>query len=243
MLASAGLAHLGNRLELAEMLPGGGELPAPAGLVVAPLEVRVLRAVLRPTRQVVIAPYDRALPAPGHHERWRPEARILIEDVWPQIDGGRYPVKRIVGDEIAVWADLFRDGHDTIAAVLKYAYQDEAWREAPFSLFDNDRWVARFRADRVGRWRYAIEAWTDRFASWRDDLGKRREAGQDIALELVEGGRLVEAAIAHAAPEDAARLRKILDEFATAAAARRSELMLSAALGAVRLWGVGMRTG
>src|SRR2546430_3617432 len=120
LLASAGLSHLGNRIELAEMLPGGAEMPAPPGLVVAPLEVRVLRAVLRPTRQVVIAPYDRAPPDPGHHERWRPEARILIEDVWPQIDGGRYPVKRIVRDEIAVWADLLRDGHDTIAAVPEY---------------------------------------------------------------------------------------------------------------------------
>ena len=102
--------------------------------------------------------------------------------MWPEIDGGRYPAKRIVGEEVWVWADLFRDGHDTIAAVLKYAPADEtgdeagdrAWREAPFAPVDNDRWVARFRPDRVGIWRYTIEAWTDRFLSWRDDLEENR---------------------------------------------------------------------
>ena len=58
---------------------------------------------------------------PGHRPEWRPDARILIEDVWPEIDAGRYPIKRVVGDEVAVWADIFRDGHDKIRAVLKYA--------------------------------------------------------------------------------------------------------------------------
>ena len=100
-------------------------------------------------------------------------------------------------------------------AVLKYAFEGEEWQEAPFALFDNDRWTGRFRPDRVGRWRYTIEAWTDRFGSWRDDVTKKRDAGQDLALELVEGEHLVRAAIRHAATADATRLRAICEELAS----------------------------
>src|SRR5215207_7694474 len=230
LLAAAGLIQLGDRLELAEVRPGGGREAVPARFRVAPLEVRVLHAALRAGRRVPIEPCRDVGRDPGHRPEWRPDARILIEDVWPEIDRGRYPIKRVVGDEVAVWADMFRDGHDKIAAVLKYAFENEPWRETPFALFDNDRWVARFRPDRVGRWRYTIEAWTDRFESWRADVVKKRDAGQDIALELVEGEHLVKAAAAHAAAGDRTDLRRILKRFAAADAAGRAELMLSEAL-------------
>ncbi|HLY45375.1 MAG TPA: alpha-1,4-glucan--maltose-1-phosphate maltosyltransferase [Stellaceae bacterium] len=170
----------------------------------------------------------RAAQHPRLHPQWRPEARILIEDVWPEIDAGRYPIKRVLGDEVVVWADLFRDGHDRIAGIVKYAFEGEAWREAPFAFFDNDRWVARFRPDRIGRWRYTIEAWTDRFLSWCEDLAANRAAGQDVALELIEGERLVEEAAGHAPDADAAALRAVLAGVAAAPdQARRCELLLS----------------
>jgi starch synthase (maltosyl-transferring) len=229
LLDTAGLAHLGDRLLVNEMRPGGEAIAAPARFPVTPLEVKVLRATLRPVRQVPIGPCD-AGRKPAHHPAWRPESRIEIENVYPEIDAGRFPAKRVVGDTVEVWADLFRDGHDKLAAVLKYAFEDEEWREAPFSFHDNDRWVARFEPDRVGRWRYTIEAWTDRFESWRDDVAKKREAGQDVDLELVEGSHLVEAAVAHAAKKDAAALRKLLEDFTRADSARRAELMISAEL-------------
>jgi len=229
LLDAAGLAHLGDRLLLNEIGLGGEAIPAAARFQVMPLEVKVLRAVLRPVRQVPIGPCE-AGHKPAHHPAWRPEARIQIENVYPEIDAGRYPAKRIVGDTVEVWADLFRDGHDKLAAVLKYAFEDDEWRETPFAFHDNDRWVARFRPDKVGRWRYTIEAWTDRFESWRDDLAKKREAGQNTDLELAEGRPLVEAAAAHAGKEDAARLRKLLKEFADVPSARRGEMMLSAQL-------------
>jgi starch synthase (maltosyl-transferring) len=227
LLAAGGLTRLGDRLELAEAWPGGGREKVPARFQVAPLEVRVLHAALRPVRRVPIEPCRDTGRDPGHRPEWRTDARILIEDVWPEVEAGRYPIKRIVGDEVAVWADIFRDGHDKIAAVLKYAFEDEAWQETPFSLFDNDRWVARFRPDRVGRWRYTIKAWTDRFDSWRADIAKKRDAGQDVALELVEGEYVVKPALRHAAPNDAARLRAICDALAAADAERRAELLLS----------------
>jgi len=229
LLDTAGLAHLGDRLLVNEMLPGGEAVAAPARFPITPLEVKVLRATLRPVRQVPIGPCD-AGRQPAHHAAWRPEVHIEIENVYPEIDAGRHPAKRVVGDTVEVWADLFRDGHDKLAAVLKYAFEAEDWREEPFSFHDNDRWVARFEPDRVGRWRYTIEAWTDRFQSWRDDVAKKREAGQDVDLELVEGGHLVEAAVAHAAKKDAAALRKLLEDFTRADSTHRAELMLSAEL-------------
>jgi len=231
LLGAAGLIDLGNRLAVGEMLPGGEERPLHGRLTIAPLEVRVLRASLQATRSVETGRWNRAHPQPAHRPEWRPETRILIEGVWPEIDGGRYPAKRVVGEEVAVWADIFRDGHDVIAAALKYAFEDEPWRETPFAFHDNDRWVARFRPDRVGRWRYRIEAWTDQFASWREDVKKKRDAGQEVALELAEGKDVLEATVPHAGPEEAPRLRELIERFDAAdGTPQRAELMLSGEL-------------
>jgi starch synthase (maltosyl-transferring) len=228
LLASAGLIELGNRLAVGEMLPGGDERPVRGRLTIPPLEVRVLRASLHATRRVEIGRWNRQHRAPAHHAEWRRDARILIEDVWPQIDSGRYPAKRVVGDEVAVWADIFRDGHDVLGAALKYAFEDEPWQDTRFAFHDNDRWVAHFRPDRVGRWRYTIEAWTDQFESWRADLIKKHDAGQDVALELSEGEEIVAASAPQASAEDAARLKTLLKKFkATEDTAKRTELMLS----------------
>ncbi|HTV90443.1 MAG TPA: maltotransferase domain-containing protein [Stellaceae bacterium] len=225
LLRAAGLQHLGDRLMIAEMRPGGAAAPAGSRLLVAPLEVKVLQVGLRPVKQVPVGPCGDAARAPRHRPEWRPEARIAIENVLPEIDGGRYPVKRIAGEEVEIWVDLLRDGHDRIAAVVKFAFEDEAWQETPLAFVDNDRWVARFRPDRVGCWRYTIEAWTDRFGSWCDDVRKKRDAGQDVTLELIEGERLV-AAMA-AAPAAAAPLRATLGECAEADIDRRCALLLS----------------
>jgi starch synthase (maltosyl-transferring) len=206
------------RLAFEDCSPGGGAIGA--DIAVAPLGVRVLRAAPR-------------APAVSHHPLWRPEARIVIEEVWPELDGGRYPVKRILGESFEVWADLFRDGHEKLRAVVKYAPEDQPWREAPLVHFDNDRWVGRFRLDAIGRWRYTIEAWTDLFESWREEVEKKRADGQDIALELIEGRALVAAALPHADAADAAYLEALLRRFDAAAAPERARLLLSAELRAV----------
>ncbi len=188
----------------------------PTGLMVEPLGVRVLHADSVETRH-----------AAGMHALWRPEARIAIEDVYPELDGGRYPVKRIVGDTFEVWADLFRDGHDKLRAIVKYRHEDGAWCETPLIFFDNDRWVGRFNLDRVGLWHYTIEAWTDRFESWREEIEKKREAGQDVALELEEGRAIVEAALPEADAGDAPKIRALLRDFKGGSTACRSALLLS----------------
>jgi starch synthase (maltosyl-transferring) len=157
---------------------------------------------------------------------WQPNARIQIEDLYPQIDCGRHPVKRIEGDVFEVWADVFGDSHDRLRGVVKYRREDAPWREAPLAYFDNDRWVGRFGLDRVGLWHYAIEAWTDRFESWREDVEKKREAGQQVTLELVEGRAVVEDSLASAAGADAAAIRALLRRLDGADEAERSRLLL-----------------
>ena len=119
--------------------------------------------------------------------------QVVIENVTPKLDGGRYPIKRVIGNVIEVSADIFKDGHDLIAARLIYRRPGEASSHyAPFTYrFDPDRWVGSFKADQIGLWQYDIEAWPDRFGTWRSDLGKRLNAGQDVRPELLEGASIL----------------------------------------------------
>ncbi len=118
--------------------------------------------------------------------------RILIEAVYPELGDGRYPVKREVGEVLEVWADILKDGHDALAAVVKYRTKRESdWREAPMRLFDNDRWTGAFPLVENTRYVYTIEAWTDAFGSWVRGLEKRVGAGQPVESELQEGAALV----------------------------------------------------
>ncbi len=119
--------------------------------------------------------------------------RIEIQDVAPEIDCGRFPAKRTVGDEVRVEATIFADGHDVLRAVLRTRGPgDRAWAETPFEELGNDRWQASLTVDRLGRWRYTIVAWVDRFASWRWEIARKAEAGQtDLAAELSEGAALL----------------------------------------------------
>lgn len=145
------------------------------------------------------SPASSALPG----EEWR----IVIEHVSPQIDCGRYPVKRVVGDTVHVEADIFRDGHDQLAAVVKWRKRGaSAWREAPMRFVDNDRWGGSFRLDDVGRYEFTIEAWTDYYKTWHSDMQKRLAARQDVTSEILEGRRLVEQAARRATGADAERL-------------------------------------
>jgi starch synthase (maltosyl-transferring) len=121
---------------------------------------------------------------------------IVIEQVSPAVDGGRFPPKRVVGQPCEVGAVIFKDGHDLLAARVRYRGPgDGAWHTAPLTfLYDADRWVGRFPLDRIGRWAFTIEAWTDRWGSWRGALEKKLAAGQDVHVELLEGAALADAA-------------------------------------------------
>lgn len=120
--------------------------------------------------------------------------RIIIEGVSPEIDGGRFPIKRTVGETVVVEADAFTDGHDSLSCVLQYRKVGEtAWQEAPMRSLVNDRWRGEFKITELGRYEYTVLAWVDHFKSWRHDLG-RWEQAEDIALSLRIGAELVDKA-------------------------------------------------
>ena len=126
----------------------------------------------------------------------RPPAPVVIECVEPELDAGRYPVKRVVGDTFEVRADILKDGHDLLAARIKYSGpHDGEWHHVPMFYDQNaDQWVGGFRVERAGRWTYTVESWTDRFGTWRSELQKKIGAGQDVSSELLEGAELIDAA-------------------------------------------------
>jgi starch synthase (maltosyl-transferring) len=118
--------------------------------------------------------------------------RFRIEDIYPSVDGGRYPVKRIVGESVEVWADIFREGHDVLAAALLWRPEAEsAWRQAPMRLDNNDRWHGHFTPPQSGWYLFSIAAWTDQYATWRKAIRLKQDAGQDVSLEAREGIELL----------------------------------------------------
>jgi starch synthase (maltosyl-transferring) len=176
-----------------------------------PLEIRVFTrgdAAGRPSQELPSSSREPAAPA------FRRVA--VIENVTPQLDGGRHPIKRIVGDRIAVEADVFREGHDALAAVLLYRERGAArWREAPLEPLeplDDDRWGGSFRVDRNAEYEYTVEAWPDEFATWRRDVAKKRAAGQSLEIEIEEGRALLQSAAARASGDERARLEAFARE-------------------------------
>ena len=134
--------------------------------------------------------------------------RVVIERVAPEIDAGRFPIKRTVGEIVCVEADVFADGHDSVACVLQYRKEDSPDRhEIPMQPLANDRWAAEFRVTEIGRYRYTVSGWVDHFISWCHDLGKRIDP-EDIEIGLQVGAYLLEEAAARAKRSDAAWLKK-----------------------------------
>lgn len=97
--------------------------------------------------------------------------RVIIAGVTPEIDGGRFPIKRILGEKVVVETDIFADGPDVLAGQLLYRAESEAqWCEVPLAPLGNDRWRGAFTVSRLGRYRYTLRAWVDPFTTWRHGL-------------------------------------------------------------------------
>ncbi len=117
--------------------------------------------------------------------------RIVVSDVAPQVDCGRWPAKACLGDRVEVGATIARDGHETLRAVVRYRRPKGRWREAPLEALGNDRFAGSFEVDAVGRWRFEVEAWVDRHAGWVSEHDRKVAAGQsDLTGELAEGAAL-----------------------------------------------------
>lgn len=151
------------------------------------------------------APVQSAAPGPPDKRDALERGRIAIERVRPAVDGGRFAVKRGVGDVVEVTADIFSDGHDMLAAELLWRADDEtAWSRAPMELVENDRWSGRFPLLRTGRHVFAIEAWWSEFGTFCRDLAKKCEASLDVALEVLEGRLILEKYARNAAASERA---------------------------------------
>jgi starch synthase (maltosyl-transferring) len=133
--------------------------------------------------------------------------RVVIENVKPEIDCGRFPVKRVVGERVTVEADVFADGHDVIVCRLLYRHEaDNEWSEAVMLPLGNDRWRGEFGVERLGRYLYTVSGWIDAFLSWRAEFARRTDAA-DIAAAAKIGSLLVAKAANRADADDAAALR------------------------------------
>jgi len=142
---------------------------------------------------------------------------IIIESVTPSIDDGRFPIKREAGDTVRVEADIFKEGHDLLCAVVLFRPKGaSAWSESPMKHVDNDRWAGAFITHDIGRWEYTIEAWTDLYGSWLEGLLKKHVAGEHVLSELLEGLRLVRAAMTRAPAAEARRIEQFDRRWSTA---------------------------
>jgi len=118
---------------------------------------------------------------------------VVIENFYPCIEGGRHPIKRVVGEPLDVWVDIFKDGHDVLCAVLKWRrLGQQRWAEVPMTVVEGERWHGVCEFESMGRWEYAVEAWADDFRSWKKSFKIRVEAGDpDAAVEALEGAKLL----------------------------------------------------
>ena len=145
---------------------------------------------------------------------------VVIEAIAPAVDGGRYPIKREVGAELEVTADIFKEGHDVLVAFLKYRRADEPWRETAMRHVDNDRWAGTFPLPSPGRYVYTVEALAEPYRTWLADLQKRDAGDAELASALGEGLALIRGAAARATDAaDRGALAAHADRLARAAGA------------------------
>jgi starch synthase (maltosyl-transferring) len=134
-------------------------------------------------------------------------ARAVIENIAPSVDDGRFPIKRTVGEVVVVEADVFADGHDAVRCMLCFRREDDSdWHEVEMRPVGNDRWSGQFQVEELGRYRYMVVAWVDRFQTWRRELARRKDP-EDILVALKVGAQILDEAAHLAAAEDAANLR------------------------------------
>jgi starch synthase (maltosyl-transferring) len=134
--------------------------------------------------------------------------RAVVEGVEPEIDAGKFPAKTVVGDRFVVECDAFADGHDLLRCLLLWrAASERTWSEVEMAPLPNDRWRGAFVPEAAGRCVYTVRAWVDHFGSWLRDLHKRVAAGQDVAVDVEIGARLIEERAAGASPKDARALK------------------------------------
>ncbi len=167
------------------------------------------RAESRDKNPEVFAPSDAA--QPSTRELSSQPATVVIANISPCLECGTHPVKRTVGEDLVVEADVFKDGHDVLAAVLEWRHSDDStWSETPLQPLLNDRWAASFPLAKSGWCEYRITAWGDIFLSWRHEVLTKFKAGvEDLSSEILEGAVIIRAAAQRATGDDTRFLSEI----------------------------------
>ena len=152
--------------------------------------------------------------------------RVVIENVTPQVDGGRFPIKRVTGESVSVEADIFADGHQQLAAAVLFRKASEpAWSEAAMLPAGNDRWLGTFQVPALETYYYTVEAWLDPYTTWLDDLQKKAEASQDLTLDFLSGAEQAASASRRAAGEDRRKLMALASELEILARGNRAKAL------------------
>jgi starch synthase (maltosyl-transferring) len=139
-------------------------------------------------------------------------SRVIVENVTPEVDGGTFAVKRVRGERVIVEADIFADGHEVISGMLLFRREaQQKWDETPLKFVVNDRWRAIFSVAEIGRYRYTLAAWIDRFQSWRRDLQKKAEVNEHSELDMLSGALIIESAAARAAASDKKKFAEAIE--------------------------------
>lgn len=138
--------------------------------------------------------------------------RVIIERLNPEIDGGRFPIKRVIGEKVVVTADVFADGHDAVWANVLYKCQnDDTWQEIPMLFLENDRWQGGFIVEEMGIYTYTVEGGVDHFKTWQNDLKKKYDASQDIKTEILIGIQQIHDVLKRVSGDDKKKLLEYID--------------------------------
>jgi starch synthase (maltosyl-transferring) len=200
-------APLGGRFAALHEAGDGAALAVGDSVTLAPGEARAFAAEAAAPPSLA-----RSLDTAAARTAAEPHLRLAIEAVTPAVDGGAFAVKRTAGEMVTVEADVLFDGHDKIGAALRWRIPGgTAWQEVPMTPLGNDRWSAAFPLQSLGLHHFAVTAWRDRFATFRDELAKKVAAGLDVHLECIEGEQLVRAAGERSNPRLASALTGALE--------------------------------
>jgi starch synthase (maltosyl-transferring) len=145
------------------------------------------------------------------------QTRIVIENVMPQLDGGAFAIKRIVGQKVTVTADVFADGHDVVECAVMYKHEkDKKWSEVRMAPTENDAWTAEFTVDKQGTYTYFVEGWVDYALNWQHGTERKIQDNQHVKSELLEGAEYINDILKSADKTESAYLKTVAQSFSDA---------------------------
>ena len=158
------------------------------------------------------------------------QQRVIIENIKPLINCGKFPVKRVLNDIIRVEADIFCDSHDVIVAELSWKYaRDDKWETEEMSYDINDSWYGTFRLSRTGTWHFSVQAWADQFRTWHRDIKKKIDASSDYEVDILTGAEIIRTSLDEYPgiyPEDKAFLSEAINNFSSAAGQAKDKISI-----------------